>query len=193
MNNQTENETTPEEAKERLRQMILYVAQICSDEHNFGATHLNKILWNADKAYYESTGRSITKAKYIKLQYGPVPMDMKDLKRSMIAAHEIAEVPGGIADYPQKRIIPLVEADLADFTGEEISLVTRVATNLCKHSATHVSDMTHGRAWKAAEFYEVIPDYTAFISDEKVTASDEWFTMVMARKHGWESAETVSK
>jgi hypothetical protein len=186
-------EITPEHASARLRQMIIYIAQICCDEKNFGATMLNKILWFSDMKAYAVAGKSITGSPYVKLPYGPVPKGMQDITRDMIANHQIGEVHAGVKDFSQKRLVPLVDVDLSDFNVQEIDIVNRVAAELCRHSAIHVSEMSHGRAWKAAALYEEIPYMTVFVSDDDLTDADEWYTAVAAQKHGWSDAATMAK
>ena len=74
----------------RLAELILYIAEKCERDPNFGATKLNKILAFADFSAYFETGRPITGAEYMRTPQGPVPRRLPPVRAELEARHEIA-------------------------------------------------------------------------------------------------------
>ncbi len=167
------NQSQTPEATQKLREMTLYIAQVCEYEPNFGATLLNKILLKADVISYVRTGRPITDARYVCAPKGPVPDGMADIKAQMAADGDIFVAPRPVITHKQMRVIALRDPSLNLFSAADISLVDRVIRMLCPHTANVVSDNTHGRAWKAARPGQEIP-YTAlaFVSGDPLTDGD---------------------
>ena len=59
--------------QERLREMILYVAQHCATAERFGAIKLNKILWKADFDAFAARGVPVTGRQYHRLHSVQAP------------------------------------------------------------------------------------------------------------------------
>lgn len=94
-------------SEEKLRELVLYIADRCSKDRHFGRVKLNKVLWFADASSYAFTGKPVTGATYIRLNNGPVPKPMKKLRSKMLADGDIAERHQG----NQRRDVALRDAD----------------------------------------------------------------------------------
>jgi|SRR5579871_1973625 len=171
--------------EERLRELILYIAAQCEEEPTFGAVMLNKILWFLDASAYADTGKPITGTAYIKLPNGPVPERMQAILSRMQTEKEVFVHERERFGYKQKRIVPLREPNLADFTAEEIAHVSKVIRALCRYTAKEVSELSHSRAWKIAAIGERIPYEAVFLSNEPVTEADEEWARRLQQKYGW--------
>lgn len=161
-----------QESKDRLRQLILFVAERCQADPNFGITKLVKILYRADFESFARYGESITGSRYKKFPYGPVSQAALDVKDEMEKQGEIVVVKEGYSPFLRNRVLPVQTADLAEFSGRDIALVDGVIQMFHGHTATFVSEFSHDRAWKAADWYETIPYEAAFVSDEPLTERD---------------------
>src|SRR2546430_17730589 len=69
--------------KEKFKELILYFAQQCADDHSFGATKLNKLLFLTDFTAYARRGAPVTGATYFKLPHGPAPKQFKPVTIQM--------------------------------------------------------------------------------------------------------------
>lgn len=168
----------------KMRELILYVADQCESDPDFGAVKMNKILFYADFLAYGNTGKPITGAEYRKLPLGPVP-DLRSLLQSMAQDGEIVIKHRNKFGYVQNRVVPLRDPDLSFFSGVEIALVNSVITALMGLNASAVSSLSHlEHGWKFAESYESIPYPTVFLSNEPVTDADRERVAVLVAKHG---------
>lgn len=97
----------------KLKQLILYLSWKLISKENFWETLLNKLLYFIDFDYYERTGSSVTDEEYIKLPYGPVPKDMKDILHEMQQSGQIKIITRSYFGKTQKNIVPLVHPDVS--------------------------------------------------------------------------------
>lgn len=175
-----------QETKDRLRQLILFVAERCQADPNFGMTKLVKILYRADFESFARYGRFITGARYKKLQYGPVSQAALDVRDKMEAQGEIALVKEGYTPHQRNRVVALETADLSKFTGTDIALIDGVIEMFRECTATFVSEFSHDRAWEAADYGELIPYEAALLSDEPPTEDDIARAHELSANYGWE-------
>ncbi|MDQ2732810.1 MAG: Panacea domain-containing protein [Armatimonadota bacterium] len=171
--------------EERLRELILYIADKCEDDPKFGATKLNKILYHADFTSYQLYGEPITGVRYMRLPNGPVPRPMVSVREDMISRHEIVIRSRSVYKYRQQRIIALRDADLEKFTARQIAIVDQVIDDLRAQTATDVSNLSHGRAWSMVDDKDDIPYEAVFLSDEPATPEDFAWARAVISKHGW--------
>ena len=170
----------------RLGELVLYVSAKCADDARFGATKLNKILWWSDMLAFGEHGEPITGAEYQRLRWGPAPRRLLPVQQALIA-HGDAAVSKAKAfrGYTQSRLVPLRDPDLSTFTAEQIALVDSVIARVWKATATGVSQLSHGKAWRIAEDGADIPYEAVFLSDEDPDQDDiEWARQVAA-EHQW--------
>lgn len=176
-----------EESRERLRELILYIAERSKDDDDFGATKLNKLLFYADFISFAKYGRPLTNTQYRKRPYGPVPTSIESLRDEMEAANDVAVIHKGLAPYVQQRVFPLREARLDEhFTPSQIALVDEVIQTLRDLNAREVSDMSHGFAWQIAGDYDLIPYDAVFIYDRELSEREVVRAHELAAKYGWD-------
>lgn len=164
-------------SRDKFRELILYVARETEGDAKCGATKLNKILFYADFLAFRELGSSISGQAYQKLDFGPAPRGIVPAVEAMERGGECAWALRSYHGLELKKLIPLREPDLGEFTGEEVALVQRVLRQLEGLNATQVSDLSHEFAgWKAAEPGEDIPYETVFVGEPRPLTSEE---------HGW--------
>lgn len=148
----------------KLAELMLYVAQKCFDEPDFGAIVLNKILFFSDFISYASSGQAITGVEYQRLQHGPAPRRLLPVRSALVDQGAAVIAPVDRLGQTQHRLVALRRPDLAKFAAEEIALVDEVIDALRGQTATSVSDLSHlwSVAWQVAAMGETIPYSTVF-------------------------------
>lgn len=175
-----------QESRERVRQLILFIAERCQADPNFGMTKLVKVLYRADFESFARYGESITGSQYKKFPYGPVSEAALDMRNKMREQGEVTVAKEGYSPYLRDRVIPLQEADLGSFSGRDIALIDGVIQMFRGLTATDVSEFSHDHAWKAAADYEMIPYEAALLSDHPPTEDDIARAHELSTKYGWE-------
>ena len=178
--------SSDQESRERVRQLILFIAERCQADPNFGMTKLVKVLYRADFESFAKYGESITGTQYKKFPYGPVSRAAFDIRDEMKERGEIAIAKEGYSPYLRDRVIPFQEADLEGFSGRDIALVDGVIQMFHGLTATDVSDFSHDNAWKATADYDMIPYEAALLSDHPPTEDDIARAHELSDKYGWE-------
>ena len=157
--------------QDRLRQLIIYVAQRCEKAERFGAIKLNKILWRADFQSFARRRIPVTGREYKRLEMGPAPKEMPVLHREMqanglISMEKILVVPGKI----EHRTTALVSPNMDMFSDEDRNFVEESIGYYWEKTGTEASDDSHGAAWKSRNNGDLMPYELAFLSDRKIGA-----------------------
>lgn len=160
------------ETRARLRELMLFIAERCQNDPNFGLTKLNKILFYCDFMAFGKFGKPITGIAYNKLPYGPVATGAESTRRQMERDGEIFVSPDGYSPFRPKRVVPRRTADLNIFSGPEVALVDGVIAALTDATGAQLRDLSHGKAWETVEMHEAIPYEAVFISDEPYMEAD---------------------
>ena len=75
---------------ERLRELILYIADRSQTDPRFGATKLNKLVFFADFQSYAERGKPITGCQYMRLPNGPVPRHLIPIRDRLVEEGELS-------------------------------------------------------------------------------------------------------
>lgn len=169
----------------RLRELILYISDVCATSETFGKIVLNKILWRADFEAYLSTGRSLTGSRYQSIEFGPAPKRMVQVLDMMKGAGDVEVRAVSYHGYAQQRVIALRSAKLSMFSGEEIALLNRVINECRSVTGKALSDASHGKAWRLGLALGAIPYEAAFLSDEPLTPYHEARAQELIAQYGW--------
>ncbi len=172
-------------SNKRLAEMVLFISEKSRLDDGFSKTKLNKILYFSDFYSYIRLGRPVTGTEYMKLDHGPVPrqimpvIDDLEFKKALAMKHEI------YFGYPREVPTALREPNLSSFDGEQVAIVEQIIRHFWGSNATEVSNLSHGRAWRAAGDRESIPYEAAYISDEPVSQRDRELEKELSAAHGW--------
>lgn len=161
-----------QQSREKLRELVLYIADRCEEDQRFSAVKLNKILFYADFLSFAKYGESVTGVQYKKYPQGPVPTVLKRVRSEMEESGESVLRKKDYHGIAQHRVIPLRDSNLNKFSARDIALVDKVIERLWNDNATQVSAMSHDRAWRNSENGEPIPYEAVFVSDEPLTEQD---------------------
>ena len=176
----------------KFRELVLYVASRCESLPRYGKTKLYKILFYSDFEAYRRTGRSITGARYLAWERGPVPEtgERRLIEDAMVQDRDLALRRRGL----EQRYVALREPDLGVFSAAEIAIEDDAITKFKDDSATAASERSHTEllAWRAgfAEFdatgHQVhIPYGAAHVSAPTLDEADEAHAADLARRHHW--------
>ena len=162
---------TPIGDEEKLEELILYVAQKCSNDPAFGSVKLNKILYLSDFLAFGMWDEPVTSVEYFHLPKGPAPRRLVPIRDRLTSRGDLAVQPVRLASGKvQKRPVNLREPKLEAFTAREIALVDRVIETLWGKDADETSELSHRFVgWKMTKDQENIPYGTIFLSDEPLS------------------------
>jgi hypothetical protein len=161
-----------EEKTDQFKELILYVSQKCANDQSFDSLKLSKVLFFSDFLMYALSGEPITGTEYIKMEYGPAPRHIRELKEQMEKEKSL-----GLQNLPLRkwrRPVNLREPNLKGFTAAEISLVDAVIDAVKGTDGKDVSELTHDwMCWKMTpSLGQTIPYETVFLSHEEPTPAD---------------------
>ena len=167
----------------KLRELVLYIAQTCQADPNFGMVKLNKVLFNADFGHYLRTGTSITGEEYIKWENGPIVRRMKPILRDAEADRDLDIEQVEVApNYVQKRVVARREPDLSGFSKEEIAMVDQSIQALAGMTANQIIEYFHQYlGWQVADQGEVIPYQTVFFMKRLPTKDEAEYALTLEK------------
>lgn len=131
---------------------------------NLSQTKWNKLMFFIDGAYYTQFQITATNFKYIKMPFGPVPNDYRDIISLMYFEKYISlEANENISDAvriicPPKKKSFIKEAETLIKSNENLNkYYKKVSTIFGDWTATRLSDFSHMMdAWKQTLMYEEI-------------------------------------
>ena len=172
--------------EKKFKELVVYVAGKCSGDPGYGSLKLNTILFYADFITYGQLGKPITGVPYFRLPQGPAPRPMMPIRETMEKDGDIAIQKKVRFGHEQHRVVPLREADLAEFTAQEIAIVDEVIEGACGATGTDLALMSHHETGvKIANLKEDIPYETVFICDEPLDESEIQHGLQLAKQYGW--------
>lgn len=167
------NNTERTEPVDKLQELILFIAQRSEGDANFGKVKLNKLLFFADFQAFRLLGESITGAKYVRKELGPVPDKIKAAMAHLVTEKRLVVRESRVTTYTQHRPIALADANLDAFTAAQIALVTEILERYRDMNATQISEASHEfLAWQMADAEEEIPYHAIMLGKMTATAED---------------------
>ncbi|MBF4509335.1 MAG: DUF4065 domain-containing protein [Aeromicrobium sp.] len=138
----------------KLEEMVVFF----SSQPKTWRTKLNKLLFYADFLHHRRFDHSISGARYVRMQYGPVPADFYALQAHLVDSASIDERPSTTGECAGTIFVALRPADMAVFTETESQVLAEVAAHFRGWSAKRISEFSHEEpAWLEAENRETIP------------------------------------
>lgn len=164
------------EGTDKLRELVLYVCTASEGDEAFGSVKLNKLLFYSDFLTYLRYGAPITGQEYQKLKNGPAPRLMLPLLNDMKASEQLAIAERSYFGHPQKRPVALREADLSQFSAQEIATVNQVLRTFQRQNGTEISELSHNfPGWQLADEGETIPYSSVLLHRRELTAQErQW-------------------
>jgi len=162
--------TIPKENVEKFKQTLLYILGKVGSRPNIGQTVLYKLLYFIDLDYYEKFEQRLIGATYIKNTYGPTPVSFAKIVREMQDEGRLVEVKSKYFDKDQTKYVPVEEADMSLFSGNELKHIDDELERLAHKNARELSDLSHiDTPWLVAKEREVINYRHVFYRPEETS------------------------
>jgi hypothetical protein len=159
---------------EKLRELILLIAEWSQADEKFGAIKLNKLLFHCDFSAFLTFNKPITGQEYFALPQGPAPKRLLPITKGMQTHQELAYQEVAYHGFQQKRPIALRAAKVSIFTPREMKLISQTIQKFWQMSAAEISDQSHlFLGWKTAKEKETIPYSTALVSLRRPTKDEK--------------------
>lgn len=138
----------------KLAEMIVLFAE----QPGMWRTKLNKMLFYADFLHAKRHGCSISGARYVHMQFGPVPADFYAIQARLVEGADIDEVPSQEGDCSGTVFVARRPADRSVFTPDELRTLSDVAAYFEGWSASRLVEFSHREpAWAETSDRETIP------------------------------------
>jgi hypothetical protein len=163
--------------REKFKALVHYVCwRYATAPDKLGAVKLNKTLWRADFKSFYLTRHSITGARYIKRQYGPVPSGLKAVLQELVNEGVLTIGTTPYHGYDKHQFVAHSEPDLRLLTKQDIEIADEAMRFVCEeHTAKSISEESHDHIWRAAKDGEKIPYETVFAVPGEITDDErEW-------------------
>lgn len=157
---------------EKLREMMLYIADRCADDADFGAVKMNKIMYFADFWSYARYGEPVSGSQYTRQKQGPVPKRLLPVRSELETSGCIAIEKRERGKYKQHRVVVTGKYNLSHLSGRDVGIIEDVIEVLMGRNAKSVSDLSHGVAWEGLPDNELIPYESIFLSDDPIYPED---------------------
>ncbi len=163
-------QSIPKENVEKFKQTLLYILGKVGGRPNIGQTVLYKLLYFIDLDYYEKFEERLIGATYIKNTYGPTPVSFAKIVREMQDEGKLVEVKSKYFDKDQTKYVPVSEADMSLFSGNELKHIDDELERLAHKNARELSDLSHiDTPWLVAKEREVINYRHVFYRPEETS------------------------
>lgn len=144
---------------DKIAAAVAYLAQRSVNDNNFGELKLVKLLYYADCAAYQRTGKPITGTTYIKMPHGPYPdrwqTTIGDLESS--GTVRLSRESAG-NEYVRKHWLPGENAATAALTEQDKRLLDEQLRQFSEFNGAEIEEYSHGElAWDAAREREAMP------------------------------------
>ena len=177
----------PASGKDRLKELVLYVAQKCQDDPRYGAAKLAKLLFFIDFRAYAELGNSITGARYHRIERGPAPTSLLPVRKQMEADGEIKirKVATG-GKHEQERVEALRDPDVSVFSEEQRALIDAVIAQYRDMNGAQISAEAYKELGvQLAGDKEEIPYGTVYLSSAAWTATELQYAQRRMKERGW--------
>lgn len=171
----------------KFKELVLLLALRSTDDPRMSRVKLNKLLYRSDFEAYRLLGRSITGARYVKGEFGPMAKELPLAEDQLGARGHLTwrkEEEG-----PHTRKVPeaLEGADAALFSPEELAIIDAALVELAPHGGRSASEWSHQESagWNIVEYGEEIPYSTALISTRPIPDEDVERARQLGHERGW--------
>lgn len=163
-------------SEDKFKQLLLYILEKCGAKPNVGETVLYKLLYFCDFDYFEIHEKPLTGMPYIRLQFGPVPVqaNYNPIIRKMVEAKELTLIRRVYTgETVQTKYIPLISYNINNFLPQEIEVMNKAINRLSDMSARQIEDHVHrDYPWLSHQDGEIIEYGSVFGRDGEFAQRD---------------------
>lgn len=163
----------PKENVGKFKEVLLYILGKVGSRPNIGQTALYKLLYFIDFDYYEKFEEQLIGATYIKNTYGPTPVSFAKIIKQMEGDGKLVEVRSKYFNRDQTKYVPVIEANVATLSGQELKHIDDVLERLAHLSAKQLSELSHkDTPWRVAKDKEILNYEYVFYRPEETSVRD---------------------
>ena len=157
----------------KLAAMILLITDSCQREGStVSRTSLNKLLFFSDLVWFLRKGVSLSDVTYQKLDYGPVPINIRKVRNDLLAMGFLTENMVDNYGYPTYLYCPSTSVKILavkeEFEDAEFRVLSTVSKKLGPLSASALSNYSHMyEPWKSASWFSEL-DLSKAKSDKEL-------------------------
>jgi transcriptional regulator with XRE-family HTH domain len=133
----------PQKNLKKFKEVLLYILNKVGAKPNIGETVIYKLLYFIDFDFYEKYEDQLIGATYMRNNHGPTPIEFKKIVDRMIVDKEIVKVVNNYFQYPQRKYLPLRQADLTILRAHEKEMIDDVLSRLSDMNASQISEYSH--------------------------------------------------
>ena len=150
---------------DKLAAAVVYLAERSRHDDAFGETKLVKLLYYADCAAFQRTGKPITGATYIHMEHGPYPENWQPIRRRLESEGAIRVIAENVAGgYQRHRAIAGASARAEALSDEECTFLNEQLRRFSDFNAAQIEEYSHDElGWHITTQGEVIPYETSGI------------------------------
>ena len=181
-------QTQPAYNKERLEELILYVAKKSEKDQKYGAGKLAKLLYFIDFGAYGVLGESISGARYHLIARGPAPKALVPVRNEMKRRGDIdiKRVVMGAPYKDQERVVALREPKKDAFTAKQRQFIDSVIERYKDMNAAEMSFEAHKEVGvQLANEKEEIPYGTVYLRNQPWTDAEIESVRQHMKERGW--------
>ena len=144
---------------DKLAAAVAYLAQRSINDDNFGELKLVKLLYYADCAAYQRTGKPMTGTTYIKMAHGPYPDRWQETVGILESSGTVRLSRERVGDeYVRKRWLPGENAATDALTEQDKRLLDEQLREFAKFNGVDIEEYSHDElAWHVAREREAMP------------------------------------
>lgn len=151
--------SVPQKNLIKFKEVLLYILKKIGSKPNVGESVIYKLLYFIDFNFYEKYEEQLIGATYIKNNYGPTPKEFIKIVTDMEREGDLVKIENKYFQYPQRKYLPLREADLSTLKANEIKTIDEVLERLSDMNANQISEYSHNDVpWITSDDGDII-DY----------------------------------
>lgn len=171
--------------REKFKNMVHYICRrTATTPEKLGKTKLHKIVWFSEAKRFMLRGEKIIGERYVKKPYGPFAYHMEEIIKELSSENKLFQRKADYYGMEQIQLIGKGEPNLSLFSPDELQLIDETLEDICEgHTASSISDKTHGMIWQIAADEEPIPIETVLVAQlAPITNADiDWAKAEIAK------------
>lgn len=169
----------------KFEEMLIYLADGCSDHRFRGDVKFNKLLYYADTTAYRKLGHTISGTRYNHGEHGPISASLLPARNKLIDQGDVSVEEDRLYDHVQVVTVAKRDADSSVLSDDERQVLDEVLDRFRESSGNDAEDESHKEpAYKLTGMGDPIPIELSLLSREP---SAETMRRAETRiaEHGW--------
>lgn len=152
----------------KFKELVLLLAWKSKADPLISRVKLNKLLYRADFEAFRLLGKSITGARYIRGEHGPMAEQLPGAEIELGKSGLLSWRQEEVGPYAQKVPVALEVPDETQFSKAELAIVDAALAELAEHGGRAAREWSHKHSagWRLVGDREEIPYETVIIASE---------------------------